>query len=268
MRQTRQALVNDQRASVSNELTRRAFQYALPREEVSCVSPSEDGHDWKFEVCLGKGRFFDDIGRWFKKVCNYYPNHSSYKSPNIQFQCTAADHSGHHCTNNIVYITDSLPDAQLLELKGLWATYDSIENWAGGTKMYRKSKPPASLLAEAAVSAPTTIASLQAYLLNESETQLRSTKRSHSFSSVPTVSSRKRPHNSSQSGLVGFDAERNETAADDMVLQSTLYSDDEDFPPVHLAFKEALAAPSKVGKAKPSAKKTAGSSHNRTYVRT
>jgi len=31
------------------------------------------GHHWQFDICQGKGKRFEDVGRWYHRVCNPIP---------------------------------------------------------------------------------------------------------------------------------------------------------------------------------------------------
>ncbi|PPR04294.1 hypothetical protein CVT26_004046 [Gymnopilus dilepis] len=222
-RRAEQAAVEAKRAGVIARMENLARSFAPNQEEaLSKVNWSNRSHIWSVEICLGKGKFFDDIGRWYR-------------------MCSAELHIGLKC-QKANFISGKLSDAQIFELTKLWALHDSIENRMGKTKRYRRASygsPPAALMVAKPVAAAfesqlsTFDIENGSYASVDSLAHLQSFPTQTSLSSPPRHMEGKKvpiPYPSSTAGFSNVSSS----------LVTPCSSDDE-VPPVHVAFKDLLA---------------------------
>ncbi|PPR00873.1 hypothetical protein CVT26_012423, partial [Gymnopilus dilepis] len=66
-RRTEQAAADTQRANIVARMKELTLSFAPSQQQaLSSLGVSDGGHRWRVKLCLGKGKKFDDIGRWFR----------------------------------------------------------------------------------------------------------------------------------------------------------------------------------------------------------
>ncbi|PPR05103.1 hypothetical protein CVT26_012339 [Gymnopilus dilepis] len=230
-RRAQQVAVDAKRASVVAHIESLARSYAPTKEEaLSKVKLSNRSHVWSIEICVGKGKDFEDIGRWYRMVISWLK------------KCSAELHIGLQC-QKANFITGRLSDAQVFELAKLWALHDSIENRTGKTRRYRRASygsPPAALMN--AKSEEPGLKPLPSPFDVQSRTF--ASAELDRFRFLPLRSSLSCPPRPVAAKKASITARYNtalSSASKASSSQITLSSSDDEVPPVHVAFKDLLA---------------------------
>ncbi|PPQ78669.1 hypothetical protein CVT26_005505 [Gymnopilus dilepis] len=256
LRLAEQASLKSRRDEISAAIRSLACSFAPSQQEAcSLIDLSGRGHNWEMDICFGRGKDFDDIGRWYckvtrstlKKLTKYLIDDCPYR------QCNAEAHFGLTC-RKLKFVTGRLTDAQRWDLKKLWALHDSLKNRTGKAKKYRygrHSSPPIELLRLASEVEASTISSNTPDQTCRSENRIY--PRNYGSSMEASVSCPPRHHSrleiSHSSGSAIQPAVRNTSARQSSCQKPIIHvSDDDEVPPLNIAFKDLIACTSRLRK--------------------